>query len=108
MLNLLIAIISESYAAVRANADEAYFRELSSLVAENSHLVKLENVDEDAKKYTVMDSSDAMGGDEDETILETTEREMTVKLNAHKEEFRIDIMEVKMIIADVMEAQAEK
>jgi len=39
MLNLLIAIISESFANVNSNAKNATFQEMASLIAENNYLI---------------------------------------------------------------------
>lgn len=42
MLNLLIAIISETYDKVRNNANNALFQDMASMIAENSYLIPLE------------------------------------------------------------------
>lgn len=39
MLNLLIAIISESFAAIHENAENAMYQQRASLIAENEYLV---------------------------------------------------------------------
>ncbi|CDW84989.1 wd-40 repeat protein [Stylonychia lemnae] len=39
MLNLLIAIISESFARITAKADQAVYQEMASMIAENSYLI---------------------------------------------------------------------
>ena len=39
MLNLLIAIISESFAAVNSNAQQAAYQVRASIIAENNYLV---------------------------------------------------------------------
>jgi hypothetical protein len=39
MLNLLIAIISESFANVNGNATNAMYQEMVSLIAENNYLI---------------------------------------------------------------------
>jgi hypothetical protein len=59
MLNLLIAIISETYDKVRANADNALFQDMASMIAENSYLIPLDVKQNYAKKnrllFTVTD-----------------------------------------------------
>jgi hypothetical protein len=42
MLNLLISIISESFANVNQNAANATYQEMASLISENSYLVPVE------------------------------------------------------------------
>jgi len=39
MLNLLISIISETFANVNANATPNSYKEMASLIAENSYLI---------------------------------------------------------------------
>jgi uncharacterized membrane protein len=39
MLNLLIAIISETYAKVKENAINASFQEMAAMISENSYLI---------------------------------------------------------------------
>lgn len=39
MFNLLIAIISESFAKVTANAEQAGYQEMAALISENNYLV---------------------------------------------------------------------
>lgn len=39
MLNLLIAIISESFASVTSKSDQAVYQEMASIIAENSYLI---------------------------------------------------------------------
>lgn len=39
MLNLLIAIISESFAAVNSNAQQAAYQVQASIIAENNYLI---------------------------------------------------------------------
>jgi hypothetical protein len=41
MLNLLIAIISETFAKVTAMADNAAYQEMAAMIAENNYLVPL-------------------------------------------------------------------
>jgi len=39
MLNLLISIISESFAQINSNAQNAAYREMAALISENSYLI---------------------------------------------------------------------
>ena len=39
MLNLLIAIISESFAAVNEVAENASYQEMAAMIAENAYLI---------------------------------------------------------------------
>jgi hypothetical protein len=39
MMNLLIAIISESFAVVTASAEQASYREMADIIAENTYLI---------------------------------------------------------------------
>jgi hypothetical protein len=39
MLNLLIAIISESFTIVKDNAENASYQEMAAMIAENSYLI---------------------------------------------------------------------
>ena len=39
MLNLMIAIIGESFAKVKENSENAMYQEMATLIAENSYLV---------------------------------------------------------------------
>jgi hypothetical protein len=39
MLNLLIAIISETFSTVKENASNAAYQEMASMIAENSYLI---------------------------------------------------------------------
>jgi len=50
MLNLLIAIISESFANVNSNARNAMYQEMASLIAENNYLVPESRKEHYAKK----------------------------------------------------------
>ena len=39
MLNLLIAIIGETFSIVKANSENAQFQEMAALISENSYLI---------------------------------------------------------------------
>ena len=41
MLNLLIAIISDTYSRMTVNSDQAAYREMASLICENSYIIPL-------------------------------------------------------------------
>ncbi len=41
MLNLLIAIISDTYARMTENADQAAYQEMSALICENAYIIPI-------------------------------------------------------------------
>jgi hypothetical protein len=59
MLNLLISIVSEAFATVNSNSENASYKEMAALIAENSYLIP-ESVKESyamREKYLIVISS---------------------------------------------------
>jgi hypothetical protein len=72
MLNLLIAIISETFAHVKENASNASYQEMASMIAENAYLIppKLKESYAEKNRYLmiVTDLESEMDNDSDEVV----------------------------------------
>jgi uncharacterized membrane protein len=72
MLNLLIAIISESFSNVKSNSAQASFKEMASMIAENAYIipedVKHNYADKSRYILVVTDLENEMNSQEDETL----------------------------------------
>lgn len=74
MMNLLIAIISETFADVNSNAECAAYQEMAKIIAENSYLVPEKIRTERAtKNYYILFAETVGKGDEKKTIDERQE-----------------------------------
>lgn len=88
MLNLLIAIISESFSMVKENAANAAYQEMASMIAENSYLipdkVKHEYAEKNRYILLVSELENEMEDDADEVIqrIELLKKNMLSKVNA--------------------------
>ena len=69
MLNLLIAIISETFAVVKENSENASYQEMASMIAENAYLIpdRLKECYADDNRYImiVTDLDENMNDEED-------------------------------------------
>lgn len=73
MLNLLIAIISETFSVVKENASNASYQEMASMIAENSYLIpdyiKQSYAEKNRHLMIVSDLENEMDDDEDDNIV---------------------------------------
>jgi uncharacterized membrane protein len=71
MLNLLIAIISESFSNVKSNSTQASFKEMAAMIAENAYIipedVKHNYADKSRYILVITDLENEMNSEEDET-----------------------------------------
>jgi hypothetical protein len=124
MLNLLIAIISESFAAVNSNAKNAQFQEMASLISENNYLIpdskkasyaqeglKLLVITDLEAKEDVNDPTQAALKEMKEELGEKIEAVQTSMEERSKEYHEIqkeEIKEIKKIIDGINELLQDK
>mmetsp|Transcript_19002 Transcript_19002/g.13799 ORF Transcript_19002/g.13799 Transcript_19002/m.13799 type:complete len:251 (+) Transcript_19002:4679-5431(+) len=93
MLNLLIAIISESFAKVNSNAKNATYQEKASLIAENNYLIPDERKASYAPKYRhlmVITDLEAVESEFSDPVLQAmceSKVEVMEEITGLKEEF---------------------
>jgi len=78
MLNLLIAIISETFSHVKENAQNASYKEMAALCAENSYIIpeKMKQTYAELNRYIIVvtDLEAEIGDDKDDEVIKRIDK----------------------------------
>ncbi|CDW75557.1 wd-40 repeat protein [Stylonychia lemnae] len=100
MLNLLISIISESFAKINEKSKEANYQERARIISENGYLIPryIKNSQDDFDKYIIVANEVIDTQDEEKNALKTQVKALDDKINEFKDQMtkQQDSLEAKL------------
>mmetsp|Transcript_33927 Transcript_33927/g.24970 ORF Transcript_33927/g.24970 Transcript_33927/m.24970 type:complete len:301 (-) Transcript_33927:33-935(-) len=113
MLNLLIAIISESFANVNSNATQAMYQEMASLISENNYLIphsRKESYAPQNQHLFVVTDLEAVQSEFSDPVITTVmenREEMLTDLSQFRDEFKEFKKSQEKFLQDIANEQQE-